>query len=412
MSVADILTQLRESSSDETLLTPVHIDFDPPTCESTTFSDESLLTPYHIDFDPPTIEKPKKKARKTKTIKKYCSFKNCKNNSQNSSVKFFRLQKRPDLPANATKNQNVKYYHQINHRDLQLSRCGLPKMDTRKELRICSAHATEKVKKTVTFAFNEQQLKETYEFTVPVSIGVSSSLTDASGSKGVAKDRANKRILDDVNSTIKKGRETKNPVVRLKGEVAEWAKTCQQLAEENHSISMERDDFERRLSGESSEGSEGTISTINASVARSAGLFAPSSLPSTKKYHPVSQQFPTVSKTPSEEKKKERKQSHCLPPIETPDSISDKEVHRRTGFVSLNDMLYFIIVACNADIEKISQTTSNMTWFEEWMLYFEIQYSKSLTRWEDVAHPRAGYGVQTKVCREVFRLKLMDVISA
>ena len=94
MNLSRILDQIQDSNaSDDSLMTPVHIDF-----SDTEETEENKKT-----------EKKKVKVRKIKTIKKYCCLRNCKNNSTNSSAKFFRLQKRPeDLLSDATTKKDRK----------------------------------------------------------------------------------------------------------------------------------------------------------------------------------------------------------------------------------------------------------------------------------------------------------------
>ena len=64
--------------------------------------------------------------------------------------------------------------------------------------------------------------------------------------------------------------------------------------------------------------------------------------------------------------------------------MPDKEVKRRTGFPSEKALLLYMFVVCNGDIETIISRSSPMSWYEEWFMYFEYIWGKSLTRLIDV----------------------------
>ena len=52
--------------------------------------------------------------------------------------------------------------------------------------------------------------------------------------------------------------------------------------------------------------------------------------------------------------------------------MSDREVKRRTGLRSETALLTFALIAYNGDIDKLSTSSSKLTWCEEWFLYFKI----------------------------------------
>ena len=102
---------------------------------------------------------------------------------------------------------------------------------------------------------------------------------------------------------------------------------------------------------------------------------------------------------------------HDRDPVVDPNKITDKEIHRRTSFKTLNDLLFFVVVATNGDLTLLSKTISPLTWFEEWMLFFELQSSKSIHRWIDAAASN-GYDIHEKYVVRIFDTKLMQVLSA
>ena len=65
--------------------------------------------------------------------------------------------------------------------------------------------------------------------------------------------------------------------------------------------------------------------------------------------------------------------------------LSDSDIHRRTGFFTEKQMLAFIIIVCNGDIDEIGRKSTSLTWYEEWLFYFEWIAHKSVSRWVDAA---------------------------
>ena len=62
------------------------------------------------------------------------------------------------------------------------------------------------------------------------------------------------------------------------------------------------------------------------------------------------------------------------PPIVEPESVLDQESGCTTAqwiWFPLVTTLYAAIV-CNGDVMKMMETTSTLTWFEEWFLFFEM----------------------------------------
>lgn len=86
---------------------------------------------------------------------------------------------------------------------------------------------------------------------------------------------------------------------------------------------------------------------------------------------------------------------------------TDSEIHRGTGFFSKKQMLAFIVIACNGNIDIIGKTNTSLTWYEEWIFYFEWMYHKSVSRWIDA---KVIWGkCHNKRLNVVFREKLKIV---
>ena len=82
----------------------------------------------------------------------------------------------------------------------------------------------------------------------------------------------------------------------------------------------------------------------------------------------------SVSKMQTAKKRKSRTSIHNnIHPVIKPNTESPDEIKRRTGFVNEEAMMRYIVIVCNADMTLIEETTSNdLTWFEEWFLFFKV----------------------------------------
>ena len=65
------------------------------------------------------------------------------------------------------------------------------------------------------------------------------------------------------------------------------------------------------------------------------------------------------------------------PPRHYPNTIKDYEVKGRTMFVTRDVMLGYIVIIINGKLDEIKKNKLLLlTWFEEWLLNFEIKYGK------------------------------------
>jgi hypothetical protein len=103
-------------------------------------------------------------------------------------------------------------------------------------------------------------------------------------------------------------------------------------------------------------------------------------------------------------KKKEKKESNVVVRMQ---DITDTRVKNQTGFPSLLALRGFIAVVCDGDIDVITSSGTALTWFEEWYLYFEVFYGKSVSRWVDVSDK---YGLSDACLRPVYNRKLDMVL--
>jgi hypothetical protein len=96
--------------------------------------------------------------------------------------------------------------------------------------------------------------------------------------------------------------------------------------------------------------------------------------------------------------------------IKVKPGLPDVEIKRRTGFKSEAAMLSFVSVVCNGDFNLIEYAPSTLTWYEEWIFYFEFIWGKSLSRWED-AQSEAHFNLIAKNLRKIFDRKLNIVLA-
>ena len=74
-------------------------------------------------------------------------------------------------------------------------------------------------------------------------------------------------------------------------------------------------------------------------------------------------------RTTVEKFKKNRAGGDMIKPKVLPGKIENLEVKRRTNFGSEAEMLLFVFVVCNGDVDVMTGVQSSMTWYEEWFLY-------------------------------------------
>ena len=88
--------------------------------------------------------------------------------------------------------------------------------------------------------------------------------------------------------------------------------------------------------------------------------------------------------------------------------MSSREIKRRTGFRNEKDMFRFIGIVCDGEIKKMIETTSHLTWFEEWVVYFEYMWGRTQSRFQDLA---SAFRVSNKdLLYRIFDQKLQLVL--
>jgi hypothetical protein len=91
-------------------------------------------------------------------------------------------------------------------------------------------------------------------------------------------------------------------------------------------------------------------------------------------------------------------------------SLLPSFVHQHTGFEDLVQLLSFTAVVSGGSFELMTKTvTTQLSFIEEWFLYFEWMYHRTRTRFEDIAK---DYNVSFNPAKRVFRSKLQLAMRA
>jgi hypothetical protein len=53
------------------------------------------------------------------------------------------------------------------------------------------------------------------------------------------------------------------------------------------------------------------------------------------------------------------------------------------GFGLLFLLLCYVIIVCNGNLSLMMETSTSLTWFEEWFFFFEMLWGRTLIRWLD-----------------------------
>jgi hypothetical protein len=84
-------------------------------------------------------------------------------------------------------------------------------------------------------------------------------------------------------------------------------------------------------------------------------------------------------------------------------STTDKYIKMSTGFPSKASFISFICILCDGNIETIEKRVSSLTWYEEWLAYFQVIWCKHVTRWQDAEFK---YTTSERTLRRIFDSKI------
>ena len=72
-------------------------------------------------------------------------------------------------------------------------------------------------------------------------------------------------------------------------------------------------------------------------------------------------------------------------------------------------MIAYIVIVCNGDFDRMKERRSSLTWFEEWILYFEWKVDQTARRQIDIEHT---WGIMHQQINDVKDHKLALEMSA
>ena len=226
----------------------------------------------------------------------------------------------------------------------------MKKSEWKNGLRICSQHSTESVIKTKDIMRNKRRQKLTFKFDVPDGSGVQTfqngTRTTTAKERKVLKDWTN----HENDLATRHGKAAAKEIVKLK-------KTLKHVVEKSASTQFISPSQETYLT----ENFNVSIKTVDSSSCKS----------NQSRYYKRKCVHKKVKIEPTE-------------PVVKPGFMSPKEIKRRTGFDDEKVLLSYIAIICNGDADTMFASRSQLTWFEEWLLYFEILWGRTWTRWEDL----------------------------
>ena len=81
-------------------------------------------------------------------------------------------------------------------------------------------------------------------------------------------------------------------------------------------------------------------------------------------------------------------------PVVHPGIERSNDIKAATNFRSEKEMLAYIIIVCNGDWERMSESvTGIMTWYEEWYFFFEFIWGRTFSTWSAATRKKA-YGMK------------------
>ena len=342
---------------------------------------------HRLNFKLPTTKNASSEPQqKKKYAKRKCCFAKCQKTDLDD-VFFTRVPPHPNESKKPTIEDGLQrwksYWEKKKLHDVVMKRIGRRGDSKKKSLRYCSDHPVEVIKQKFDIFPKGKKRRIIVDLEVPCSIGVKESRA-STDSKGLASDRLCTRI---IRESQEEGCDAMLQLMRM----------------------CEREDTLP----------DKTPLKMNASVARQTN-FDPTSI---NKWKRNCEEYVGSGKNRRRLKKHSgriiRKPNNKptwgrqleIDPVVKPGLVGDKEVKRRTGFATEGDLLAFIVIVCNGDLENIQDTVSVLSWYEEWFFYAEWIWGRTLVRWED-AESKREYGIDKKTLMKVFDNKLQIVRTA
>ena len=281
---------------------------------------------------------------KDSKTKRKCAFKGCTTSAKTKGISFERIPPAPKKKSVFKRLRDAKRYYQRYLLRKETMKRCGLMSDDEKEYRLCSLHKKESIEK--------KHDGVTYLLNVPVIGGVKSQKKDISG--GVGFDRLLYKMYENMIDDDEK----------------DWKLLAAKELDKNS--------------------------------------------PGNKRRMPIANKLKKLLNIDDKDDKKEK--LFCVPvekeatkvKMSQPFDMDQKDIKRRTGFDDVETLMSYLIIICNADIDILTETATHLSWFEEWFLYLEVVWGRTLVRWEDVAKE---YGLTNNQERKVFDKKLGCVLE-
>ena len=98
-----------------------------------------------------------------------------------------------------------------------------------------------------------------------------------------------------------------------------------------------------------------------------------------------------------------------IPAIVHPIDTSDADVKRRTDFMSMFQLLSFVLIVCNGSLDLMTKKLTCLTWCEEWFMYFEWAYGRTHMSLGNLAR---AYKTSHRSTVKIILAKLQMVLNA
>ena len=322
------------------------------------------------------IQLPTEKKNWRRGPRKKCCFCKCTNTERTDTqmIRVTNLPKNQPPPENGRMRDVVRFIKKRMERQFTLKACA--KKDEGGQYFLCTNHQMEEVTKKTTIERKSKDNKVTkctvqHTFMVPMGIGVKASAQPMKKSKGLGADRAQIRFINNIKNDLTCQDKTdtgeyKNLVSAATDNMdlaLDFFEQNNQLESENKRLQKENEELkEQRKKGLE----HGTLHHINDN--------------------------------------NNGKSKQVLPVFTYAEMANnDKEVKRRTGFRSLDHLLAYTMIVCNGDHKKMTYKRTSLTWLEEWFLYYEYTWGRTLSRWIDAA---AMYKADESTVKLVFEHKI------
>ena len=342
-----------------------------------------------------------------------CCFPKCNNHDGMLNITCHEIpapndkNKKPMPDEKTARVRAIENWHckEMRH-DIVLDRLGIEKEDFNKSnMRLCNLHKWEMVpiKKTITRK-NGKNVHLEWNVSVPCAVGVKNATAPIThdDSRGTAKERLEVNAWNETYENME-GNYGPSPAKKIRRLQIEKRKKISETAsflahhlsssEERPSFLSTDDEPPLPFSQESLESSQELITPY---IANNLNFGKDEAMESVTIQSKIKNKVQKVKKKKMtagrrgvrntwKNRVNEKKKKTLTDPVVFPGNLCNAEIKRRTGFKSEKEMFKFIGIICDGDISKMTETKSQLTWYEEWMLYFEHLWGRTHSRFQDLA---------------------------